>query len=159
MFTKKDRSTFPYWAAHVFAYNMTATNCHHWKFKYLFHDFLKPWMKLFMPYSKVKEFHRNHSKHHIEYFLKHGTADYEAMALDWECSRFSKEDKPLNATETLEYECEEMYDNGVPLYKISFFHSQMVEALVKLGIVDWKINKTPRYLITRYLITRCGCAK
>ena len=56
-FDKSDRSTFPYWFAHWCAFNMTALNLKKWKFKYLFHDFEKPWLKLFLSYKKVQQFH------------------------------------------------------------------------------------------------------
>lgn len=37
-FDKKDRSTWPYFWAHWFAFQMTAVMLNRWKFKYLFHD-------------------------------------------------------------------------------------------------------------------------
>ena len=67
MFGKEDRSTFKYWFAHWCAFNMTALNLKCWKFKYLFHDWYKPWLKLFMSYKKLQKFHRYHSNHHLEY--------------------------------------------------------------------------------------------
>ena len=56
-----------------------------------------------MSYDKVQERHRRKSKHHIEYFVKHGTekTDWLAMAIDWECSRLTKRDAPRNAADTL----------------------------------------------------------
>ena len=99
-FTKKDRSKFSYWFAHLCAFNMVAVMCGHWKFKYLFHDWEKPWLRLLFPYEKVQKFHRTHSRHHLEYrglFKK----DYEAMVIDWECSRYTKEASPKTAKEKL----------------------------------------------------------
>lgn len=114
MFTKEDRSTFPYWFAHWCAYNMTALNLKCWKFKYLFHDIEKPFLKLFLPYKKVQTFHREHNKHHPEW-LEHKLEecikyyeletvyqwllqyDYEATIIDWECGRFTKVAQPRNA--------------------------------------------------------------
>ena len=52
-FDKEDRSTFPYWFAHWCAFQMTALNLGIWKFKYLFHDWEKPWLRLFLPYKKM----------------------------------------------------------------------------------------------------------
>jgi hypothetical protein len=77
-----------------------------WKFKYLFHDFEKPWMKLFMKYKSVQKWHREHNKHHLEYGLKHGwdNVDWEALIIDWECSRLSKTEAQLDAYETMNYE-------------------------------------------------------
>ena len=102
MFGKEDRSTFKYWFAHWCAFNMTALNLKCWKFKYLFHDWYKPWLKLFMPYEKLQKFHRYHSNHHLEYHYdgdKHhyDEIDWETLAIDWECSRFTKNACPRNA--------------------------------------------------------------
>ena len=99
MFSKEDRSSFPYWFAHWCAFNMVALVCKRWKFKYLFHDIEKPWLKLFMPYEKVQKFHRLHSRHHLEY---PGERDWEAMVIDWECSRYTKQASPRTAKEELE---------------------------------------------------------
>lgn len=106
MFSKDERSCFAYWFAHWCAFQMTALNLHSWKVKYLFHDIEKPWLKLFWgDYKKVQSFHRNHNKHHLTYFFKNKKGDWEAMVIDWECSRFTKSAAPMNARETMEYEC------------------------------------------------------
>lgn len=106
MFTKEERSSFSYWFAHLCAFNMTAMQLRAWKFKYLFHDWHKPWLRLFMPYEKLQKFHRTHSNHHIEYLNKFADPyslyaamkiDWHAMIIDWECSRFTKEDSPMTA--------------------------------------------------------------
>lgn len=90
MFTKEERSTFPYWFAHWCAFNMTALNLRIWKFKYLFHDIEKPWLKLILKdYTKVQKIHRQTKRHHLEYKGKKGI-DCEALIIDWECSRFTK---------------------------------------------------------------------
>lgn len=104
MFSEKDKSTFPYWFAHWCAFQLTALNLGLWKFKYLFHDFEKPWLKLIWPYKKVQKWHREHNNHHLEYGLKHGwdNIDWYALMIDWECSRFSKKQCPLNCREELE---------------------------------------------------------
>lgn len=52
-FDKSNRSSFSYWFAHWCAFQLTALNLRRWKFKYLFHDFEKPWMKLFCKYKTV----------------------------------------------------------------------------------------------------------
>ena len=110
MFTEDEKSTFPYWFAHWAAFQMTALNLHCWKFKYLFHDAEKPWLKLFFPYKKVRNIHRTHNAHHIEY---QGKWDAEAMIIDWECSRFTKEDAPMTARETYNYFINERYEKGI----------------------------------------------
>lgn len=99
LFTKQDRSTFSYWFAHWCAFQMVALILHRWKFKYLFHDFEKPWLKLFLPYKAIQKWHRTHNRHHLQYGEKNGyeNVDWEALIIDWECSRFTKENCPRNA--------------------------------------------------------------
>lgn len=100
MFTKEERSSFPYWFAHWCAFNMTALNLKCWKFRFLFHDIEKPWLRLFMSYKKVQKLHRKHSRHHIEYKGKHH--DWLGMVIDWECGRFTKSAATLNARDEME---------------------------------------------------------
>lgn len=99
MFQEKDKSTFKYWFAHWCAYQMTALNCKAWKFKYLFHDIEKPWLSLFFKHEVVKKWHRAHNKHHFE---RQGKRDWEAMIIDWECSRFTKTFRTKGAREELD---------------------------------------------------------
>ena len=96
MFTKEERSTFKYWFAHWCAFQLVALSSHAWKPKYLLHDIEKPWLKLFWPYPKVQKWHRQHNNHHLEYTGKK-KLDYEAMCIDWDCSRFTKSNSQLNA--------------------------------------------------------------
>ena len=99
MFSKKERSSFPYWFAHWCSFNMTALNLKMWKPKYLFHDIEKPWLMLFWgDYKRVQKFHREHNRHHLEYKGKKGF-DFEAMVIDWECSRFTKAEAQATARE------------------------------------------------------------
>ena len=108
MFSKDERSGFKYWFAHWCAFQLTALNLGIWKFKYLFHDIEKPWMKLWYRgnYSKVQKFHRKHNKHHLEYGRLHGfdKMDWEALIIDWECCGLTKQKAQLDARETMEYE-------------------------------------------------------
>jgi hypothetical protein len=99
-FNKCDRASFEYWFAHWCAFNMTALNLRCWKFKYLFHDFEKPWLKLFMSYESLQKFHRKHNRHHLEY-KNPNKIDWEAMVIDWECSRFTKINCPRNAKDEM----------------------------------------------------------
>ena len=102
MFNKEERSTFKYWFAHWCAFQMTALNLKCWKFKYLFHDIEKPWlMLLWKDYKRVQKWHRNHSKHHIEYPNEY-YIDWEAVVIDWECSRFTKVASPRTAREEMQ---------------------------------------------------------
>lgn len=62
------------------------------------HDLDKVFLKIFLSKKTVSRIHRKLSRHH---FRAHTHADYVQMAIDWECARFTKPDKPLNATDTL----------------------------------------------------------
>lgn len=110
-FGKNERSSFNYWFNHWLAFNLVAMKYHCWKFRFLFHDIEKPWMKLFMrDYKKVQKWHREHNKHHITYFMRQLVirneiyADFLGMVIDWECSRYTKIGSPLNAKDQLEAE-------------------------------------------------------
>lgn len=106
-FSKEERSGFAYWFAHWCAFNMTALNLHMWKFKYLFHDWYKPWLKLLLgDYKKVQKFHRKHSRHHLEWLEGKSkeewiNLDWEALVIDWECSGYTKRACPRNAREEM----------------------------------------------------------
>lgn len=93
MFTEDQKSTFPYWFAHWCSFQMVALNWGVWRWKYLFHDWEKPWLRLFFPYETVREIHRNHSRHHFEYWDNHSKdLDWVAILIDWECSKYTKND-------------------------------------------------------------------
>ena len=119
MFSKNERATFKYTFAHWCAFQMTALNNKCWKFKYLFHDIEKPFLKLILPYKKVQKWHRFHNNHHIEnYFYQMGKSkykkcnfDWEATAIDWECSHHTKTSCPLLAKATLDVEYEKLVSN------------------------------------------------
>lgn len=112
-FDKDERSSFKYWYNHWLAYNLVAMKLRAWKFKYLFHDWYKPWLRLFMPYEKLQKFHRKHARHHIEWLeekiKKNGSwkrtpkylnkFDFKGAAIDWECSRYTKYAAQLTAYE------------------------------------------------------------
>ena len=97
MFSKEERSTFTYWFAHWCAFQMTALNLKAWKFKYLFHDIEKLWLKLFFPYEKVQKIHRKNNKHHLQY-KNIDKIDWEELIIDWECSCYTKSNSPLTAS-------------------------------------------------------------
>lgn len=48
----------------------------------------------------IKNFHRNHTRHHDNNIPK-TKEDYIEMIIDWESSRFTKPDKQLNAYDTM----------------------------------------------------------
>lgn len=129
-FSKKDRSTFKYWFAHWCAFNMTAILCRRWKFKYLFHDWEKPWLKLFLDYEDVQYIHRRNSRHHLEYRGGLDRVDWEALAIDWECSKLTKSSCFLNAQEEMEKYMKKsvFYENTLP--------DKMIPVLKKLNIYN-----------------------
>lgn len=53
-----------------------------------------------------------HSRHHLK---ARTHDDYVQMAIDWECARFTKPDKPLNARETLKKIHPEVTDEMLPV--------------------------------------------
>ncbi len=107
LYTKAERSSFAYWFAHWWAVNKVAWKLGVWRPGYLLHDFEKPWLRLIWPYKKVQQWHRKHNRHHLERAFLQGfdAPDYEMMMVDWEAARFTKFDEPLNARQTLDYEC------------------------------------------------------
>lgn len=112
MFRKEEKATLKYCFAHICAYNMTALNLKCWKWKYLFHDMEKPILKFILrDYDKVRKIHRKYNKHHITYKDK-SKIDWLAAVIDWECSRFTKLDAPMNARETYEYFITKIYESG-----------------------------------------------
>ena len=126
MFDKSQRSKFDYWFAHWCAFNMTALNLGVWKFKYLFHDIEKPWLMLmWKDYTRVQQWHRKHNSHHLEYKKEY---DFEAMVIDWECSRFTKSASPMTARQ----EFESLLVNHP--YTPSWVQHGIESALIKLGL-------------------------
>ena len=106
-FTKAERSGWEYFWAHWCAFQMVAITLRIWKFKYLFHDWYKPWLKMFgVPYERIQYLHRHHSNHHIEYLLDKNDPkkfDWDALIIDWECSQYTKENCPWNARDEMDY--------------------------------------------------------
>lgn len=103
MFTKEERSSFPYWCAHWCAFQMTALNLRCWKFKYLFHDIEKPFLKLILrDYKKVQKIHRKYNNHHLEYYKGINKVNYTDLIIDWECSQYTKLASPNNAREEVQ---------------------------------------------------------
>ncbi len=113
MFTADQKAGFSYTIAHALAYNATALSLGCWKPKYIFHDWEKPWMMLIAkyilrkkePYKWVREWHRTHRRHHVQYY-RPATMNHDGRhispietIIDWECSRFTKESSPETAYE------------------------------------------------------------
>lgn len=159
MFSKEERSSFKYWFAHWCAFQMTALNNGAWRFKYLFHDMEKPFMKLLFEYKTVQTSHRKHNKHHPEWLenklekliRKCGNElgsyqvnkllnkfDYKAAIIDWECSHFTKDACKLDAAD--EYRRLTAYDNfsdkypHITFYCYDEFKEGLEKALVELNL-------------------------
>ena len=64
------------------------------------HDLDKMFMYMFYNKSDASSIHRKLSTHH-ENNLEKSHIDYIEMELDWESARYTKNDKPLNAYDTL----------------------------------------------------------
>lgn len=79
----------------------------------LFHDLDKVILYHFFDYKKVHNWHRNYAKHHAKCAKTH--EDYVQMVIDWECARFTKPDKPLNARETLDKYYPNLKDKVLPI--------------------------------------------
>lgn len=104
---------------HIICINKLAIKYKVWKIRYLFHDVDKLFMYVLLFWKSSKEIHkihRLHSNHHIEN-IESKNIDWEMAILDWECARFTKPDKPLNARETLEKYYSEYKNNCLPILK------------------------------------------
>lgn len=124
-FNKDQRSSFSYWFNHWRAFNLVALDLRHWKLKYLLHDIEKPWLKLVLRnYKKVQKWHRLHNSHHLEYPKE---KDYEAMVIDWECSRYTKEAAPRTAIEEAMHKLE----NGSMKYED---YCKFISNAVRMGL-------------------------
>ena len=78
----------------------------------LFHDLDKVFLYMLFDYKKVHNWHRQYSRRHSKARTR---ADYIQMAIDWECARYTKPDKPLNARETLKKIYPEVTDEMLPV--------------------------------------------
>lgn len=85
----------------------------HNTFRSLFHDLDKIFLYMFFDYQTVHKWHREHAKHHS---IKAATKkDFQQMVIDWECARYTKPDKPLNARETLYTYYPQLEDKVLPI--------------------------------------------
>lgn len=92
-----------YTLSHRKAYIDTAKRYGVYKFHHLFHDLDKVFMYIFTTkkqQKKVSKIHRKISRHH-DNNIKKKEGDYIDMVIEWECARFTKPDKPLNARQTM----------------------------------------------------------
>ena len=81
------------------------------------HDLDKIILYNFLEHGKVKNFHRKHARHHVENNINKRKSDYLEMIIDWECARYTKPDKPLNAYDTLYKFYPQLENEILPLLK------------------------------------------
>lgn len=77
------------------------------------HDIDKVFLYMIFSKPKAHNIHVNNSRHHE--LKAHTEKDYIQMIVDWECARFTKPDKPLNARDTLYKYYPQLEDKIVPL--------------------------------------------
>lgn len=80
------------------------------------HDLDKMFLLLLFDKSLLKGIHRSISNHH-DNDLPKTELDYVEMILDWESARYTKEDKPLNAYDTLIKYYPHLEDKLLPILK------------------------------------------
>lgn len=103
--TFKERlSKIKYTLKHWYYYQKIAFKLKAWNVTHLLHDLDKVFLYLYCnDISDVQAIHRKNTSHHIEgRRIDELTPNRIINAIiDWECARFSKKDKPLNARQTL----------------------------------------------------------
>lgn len=77
------------------------------------HDFDKVILCLFLPYRIVKHIHKTYSRHHGR---ARTHTDYVQKVIDWECARYSKDDKQMSAREYIEVR-PELREIMLPIFK------------------------------------------
>ena len=80
------------------------------------HDMDKMFLMLFFEKKQIKELHVSTSSHHDNDVPK-TDLDYMEMILDWESARYTKDDKPLNAYDTLYKYYSHLEDKILPILK------------------------------------------
>ena len=105
------------------------------------HDMDKMFLLLFYEKKNITKFHSNMAPHHDNDIPKK-EIDYIEMVLDWESARYTKEDKPLNAYDTMINYYPHLKDQVLPiLEKMDIAYStfdkdkRVVEYVKSLGEV------------------------
>ena len=63
------------------------------------HDVDKLFLYLFLSKETTSKIHRRIARHHVDEMSS--LEDYKQAMVDWECARYTKPDKPLDAYDTL----------------------------------------------------------
>lgn len=99
------------------------------KYKYKFHDVDKMFMFIFLPFLGdriINQTHQRINKHHPTYTVGENWAKqlkspnkvrWEEAIIDWECARYTKPDKPLDAYDTLFKFYPEYVEYAKPAFK------------------------------------------
>ncbi len=89
------------------------------------HDMDKMFLLLFYDKKSINKFHRSMSLHH-DNDLPKSELDYMEMVLDWESARYTKDDKPLNAFDTMKEYYPHLKEQIIPiLEKIGLAYSTL----------------------------------
>lgn len=86
-----------YTLKHWMYYQKVAIRYKVWQPHHLLHDLDKVFLYMFYNKHATSKIHRKNNAHH----LTNKKPNYLDAVIDWECARFTKPDKPLNARETL----------------------------------------------------------
>ncbi len=79
------------------------------------HDLDKVFLYPLLGKNLTSKLHRKFARHHKN--SAKILADYKEMVIDWECARYTKPDKPLNAYDTLYKYYPELEENILPILK------------------------------------------
>lgn len=102
----------PYTLKHYFAFMKVQKDLLGY-YKYMFHDWDKLFMFIFLPFLGdriINQWHQKHNRHHPIYTIgknweerlkTEDKVDWFEAIIDWECARITKPDKPLDAYDTL----------------------------------------------------------
>lgn len=116
MFTKNQRYKIQYSKIHRIAFrNLEKRLLGKNTIRSFFHDVDKIILYHFLPTEFVHTCHQWWSRHHERRAKTHN--DFVQMVIDWECARFTKPDKPLNAYDTLYKFYPHLKDKLLPILK------------------------------------------
>ena len=129
-FNKQERSSWRYFWAHWCAFQMVAVTLGVWKPKHLFHDWYKPWLKMFgVPYEDIQKFHRMNSSHHLEYleYKNPVKLDWVSLVVDWECSQYTKNACKNNARAEMEDWISNNIDDTYTIYCLNRYMRPLLD--------------------------------
>ena len=117
-YRKENMEAIKYTKAHRKAFKKIEKEIlEHNTWRSIVHDLDKVILYNILSHKKVKNFHRSTARHHVENNIKKSRNDYIEMIIDWECARYTKPDKPLNAYDTLYKWYPELENEILPLLK------------------------------------------